>query len=144
MWDLSTFHAQSMERINAAFFDSGDGQAAVAARAQTVDDIVRGYVERLVPAEQSEGLAALAVGGYGRSQLFPHSDIDLLLLVRSETEAAARKAAGPSTTSNRILRKGRAVYATCNWPVGFRRSPTRAPIASPPARSIFRRIFANR
>src|SRR5690606_21447155 len=35
--------------------------------------------------------AALAVGGYGRSQLFPFSDVDLLFLVRSESDAAARK-----------------------------------------------------
>jgi [protein-PII] uridylyltransferase len=91
MWDLSTFHTQSMERINSAFFESGDGMAAVAARSQTVDEIVRGYVERLVPPERQEGFAVLAVGGYGRAQLFPFSDVDILFLVRSESEASQRK-----------------------------------------------------
>jgi [protein-PII] uridylyltransferase len=91
MWDLSTFHTQSMERINSAFFETGDGLAAVAARSQTVDEIVSGYVEKLAPDGERGGFATLAVGGYGRSQLFPFSDVDLLFLVRNEPEAASRK-----------------------------------------------------
>lgn len=40
-----------------------------------------------------EGLALLAAGGFGRRQLFPHSDVDLLLLVERQTLAERSRSA---------------------------------------------------
>ena len=70
-------------------FDDGmSGTDLVCARCYLVDQIVRlayGYVtEQLYPSgipSKGERLALVAVGGYGRGELAPHSDVDLLFLL---------------------------------------------------------------
>ncbi len=64
------------------FFSDDDGLACVAARSGDVDRIVARSFAECFPDAEKGGIAALAVGGYGRSQLFPHSDVDLLVLFR--------------------------------------------------------------
>ncbi|MDF2179627.1 [protein-PII] uridylyltransferase [Aliiglaciecola sp. CAU 1673] len=51
----------------------------VTGRAAFVDAILR-HAWRLLEMHQYKDLALVAVGGYGRGQLQPHSDVDLLLL----------------------------------------------------------------
>lgn len=91
MSDLSTLHLQGVERQSLAFFESGDGLQSVFDRSETVDAIVaeafrRSFGEML----EATGVSLLAVGGYGRSQLFPQSDVDLLFLVADDAEAQKR------------------------------------------------------
>ncbi len=59
-----------------------------AARTNSVDSIVEKTAAKLLPASQ---FALAAVGGYGRRELFPHSDVDLLLLAENEAALAALK-----------------------------------------------------
>ena len=52
------------------------------ARVIAVDGLVRQAWSRSVPADAP--LTLFAIGGYGRGELFPRSDIDLLVLVGDE------------------------------------------------------------
>jgi [protein-PII] uridylyltransferase len=68
-----------------------DPDRALEERTSAVDAQVTDAWERLLAPAVPAGAALLAVGGYGRRQLFPYSDIDLLLLFSSNTTAIARK-----------------------------------------------------
>jgi [protein-PII] uridylyltransferase len=67
-------------------FDAGEDALRLAmARAVAVDNLVRQAWSRCIPA--GAPLALFAVGGYGRGELFPHSDVDLLVLAESGVQA---------------------------------------------------------
>ncbi|GAA3969493.1 [protein-PII] uridylyltransferase [Allohahella marinimesophila] len=62
-------------------FDSGlDVRALVAARSVLVDSALQTVWKTLPPAVGAQ-LCLIAVGGYGRGELFPYSDVDLLILL---------------------------------------------------------------
>ena len=91
MLSLKTGATTAWNQIREDFFVTGDAALVLSRRTETVDAIVlAGFEEFLAPAFP-EGLALLAVGGYGRRELFPHSDIDLLILADKGVQGKTQK-----------------------------------------------------
>ena len=61
----------------------------VSARAWLVDQVLVAVWERLAWPD-TKNISLLAVGGYGRGELLPHSDVDLLILTRGSRHTAYR------------------------------------------------------
>ncbi|RPI11799.1 MAG: hypothetical protein EHM65_06740, partial [Acidobacteriales bacterium] len=101
--------------IREAFSRTGDSSRALEDRTSLVDAlVVHAYEELLAPA-LPQGLPILAVGGCGRRELFPHSAVDVLLLVELEPQSAASRdalAAFLRSLWDLGLRLGHSVHTT--------------------------------
>jgi [protein-PII] uridylyltransferase len=77
---IKELYRRGSAKIQQQFTETRDGHATLEARTALVDEIIQRLWNTHVAAAYPSGVAVVAIGGYGRSSLFPHSDIDLLFL----------------------------------------------------------------
>ncbi len=107
-------YLRGMGKTRARFLADADGVVAVAARSALVDSLVQRLWAGEVEADGrlGRGISVVAVGGYGRLQLFPYSDVDLLFCVE--------KGDAPKEVIRRVTQ--------ALWDCGLRVSPITRPL----------------
>jgi [protein-PII] uridylyltransferase len=78
--------------LDAAVLRAVGGLEFVRQRAALVDQAVRAFTEA-APGSNDGAVAVLAVGGYGRLELFPGSDVDLVVLHEESSHRIAERVA---------------------------------------------------
>lgn len=86
-------YEEGLAALRKDFENSGNGTTVVHGRSRLVDEVIQRCYQRLV--DQGSTLpncvAIVALGGYGRSALFPHSDVDLLFLFKDAKQESSYK-----------------------------------------------------
>jgi [protein-PII] uridylyltransferase len=108
---LRSFYKEESDRVRRDFEANGSGRSCTLDRTQLVDKLLFHLWEQQPALRTTTGFALVALGGFGRRALYPHSDIDLLFLC--ENEALRTRAKDP-------------VRSICQelWDTGLRVSPT--------------------
>ncbi len=109
--DLREQYLKEMALVRQTCERTGDGTAAIRRRSAVVDRILIEMWRRAFADLPAQNVALLALGGYGRKDLFPYSDIDVLFAFADDkTEEQSREAV-------RAIIQGM-------WDIGLRASPS--------------------
>ncbi|MFO1504766.1 MAG: [protein-PII] uridylyltransferase [Steroidobacteraceae bacterium] len=79
----------AQEELKTRFLAEESVEVLVRARALFIDTLLRALWGHLLEPSLGERMALLAVGGYGRGELHPYSDVDILILVPGDVPLAA-------------------------------------------------------
>ena len=109
--DLREQYLREMALVRQTCERTGDGTAAIRRRSAVVDRILIEMWRRAFVDLPTQNVTLLALGGYGRKDLFPYSDIDVLFAFADEkTEERSREGV-------RAIIQGM-------WDIGLRASPS--------------------
>ena len=78
--ELRELYLAESARVQREFAVDGNGSAAVAKRTELVEKILLRLWHELIVPQEAKNFALVALGGFGRRSLFPHSDVDILFL----------------------------------------------------------------
>ncbi len=82
-------HSTLKDDLAAEFEQGRDGAVYVGRHSLGMDQLLEALLSVIMARHGDAGLALVAVGGYGRGELAPLSDIDLLVLTAAESDPAA-------------------------------------------------------
>ena len=82
-------HSTLKDDLAAEFEQGRDGAVYVGRHSLGMDQLLEALLSVIMARHGNAGLALVAVGGYGRGELAPLSDIDLLVLTAAESDPAA-------------------------------------------------------
>ena len=108
--DLRQQYTQEMTLVRETFERTGDGTASIRRRSAVVDRILIEVWRRAFAGLAAQSVSLLALGGYGRKDLFPCSDIDVLFAFADDKAEAQHKDAVRA-------------FVQAMWDIGLRASP---------------------
>ena len=108
--DLREQYLREMALVRQTYERTGDGTAAIRRRSAVVDRILIEMWRRAFTGQPGANISLVALGGYGRKDLFPFSDVDVLFAFSDD------KAEEQSRESVRAIIQGM-------WDIGLRASP---------------------
>jgi [protein-PII] uridylyltransferase len=89
---MQKLHSRSeWHQIQQQFFAAGDAAPVLAGLSALIEQMTVDAFEASLRTQSDSNVTMLAVGGFGRRELFPFSDVDVLILIEREAQAAGIK-----------------------------------------------------